>query len=782
MGNERKTEAIVRNHFQKFLDEIFLEEQVSEVSKIQNILSKASKSGSGKHGRPEFIIRFSDVSDLVCVIECKATTLQHQSQGVKKSTEFAVDGVLHYASHLSKGFDVLAIAASGDSEDFFKVSHFLHLKDQLEPTIIFGNELLPPSDYIKGYFNDPIKYRQDFESLHNFISKLNQRLHIDKVVEAERAILISALLISLDRRSFKDGYRTENNPQALARLVVESAIAQLGDAGVSGVRLEVLRQQFSFILTSPILSKKKHELREIIYETDNEVNSFIQNHKYLDVIGSLYIEFLRYANFAKGLGIVLTPPHITELFAELAEVNAKSVVYDNCTGTGGFLISAMKKMIADADGSTQQEEAIKANQLFGVELQPQIYPLAVSNMYIQQDGKTNIELGDCFDMAMIKKMKTNNPTIGFLNPPYKANKKTDTEELKFVFNNLECLQQGGKCVAIIPMQSALASNARITELKVKLMKHHTLDAVLSMPDELFFNSSVNVVSCIMVFTAHRPHPKNKKVFLGYFKDDGFVKRRIGGRCDALGRWNYVMNKWLNLYQNRITESGLSICVPLSGEEEWAPESYMETNFLNLTDEDFERTLHDYATYLFCERICSKVSDDTISQINADTHSLRNRKWGYVNLTDLFEIKGTKTTPLRELQLYKSGKLFPYITTSSSNNGVGGYFAHKTENGNVLTVDSAVAGYCSYQHWDFSASDHVEKLVPTFEMNSLLAMFLVTVINAEQYRYNYGRKCSQTRLKTSKIALPMVHDENIPDFNFMRSYIEQRRFSGNCQNL
>ena len=63
--------------------------------------------------------------------------------------------------------------------------------------------------------------------------------------------------------------------------------------------------------------------------------------------------------------------------------------------------------------------------------------------------------------------------------------------------------------------------------------------------------------------------------------------------------------------------------------------------------------------------------------------------------------------------------------------------------------SAVVGCCSYQADPFSASDHVEILTPRFSMNAHVAMFLTTVLNLEQYRYNYGRKCSQTRKYVSR---------------------------------
>ena len=123
--------------------------------------------------------------------------------------------------------------------------------------------------------------------------------------------------------------------------------------------LENLNIQFGFIKTDTSLSTKDKVLKELIDEIDENINQFIKTHEYFDVLGQLYIEFLRYANSDKGLGIVLTPPHITELFAELAQVNKNSIAFDNCTGTGGFLISAMKKMIEDAKGDTKKIAEIK---------------------------------------------------------------------------------------------------------------------------------------------------------------------------------------------------------------------------------------------------------------------------------------------------------------------------------------------------------------------------------------------------------------------------------------
>ena len=48
-----------------------------------------------------------------------------------------------------------------------------------------------------------------------------------------------------------------------------------------------------------------------------------------DILGQFYSEFIRYVNGDKKLGLVLTPPHITELFVELANLKVNDILYDN---------------------------------------------------------------------------------------------------------------------------------------------------------------------------------------------------------------------------------------------------------------------------------------------------------------------------------------------------------------------------------------------------------------------------------------------------------------------
>jgi len=602
--NERKTEILVRNHFSPFSKDITIEEQQSDNPIINKLLKNASKKGMG-NGYPEFIITYKTNPDFLIVIECKADTIKHESRERNKYSEFAVDGVLLYASFLSRGYDILAIAVSGETKRTLKVSHFLHLKDERKAISIFDDKLLSPDEYLNAYLKSPAKFRQDYNKLLDFTKQLNEKLHGHKILESQRSLLISSILIALENQAFRRSYGSHKKPENLTASLVQTVSDELEAANINGKKLENLTIQFSFIKTDTSLSKKENVLKEIIDEIDININSFIKTHKYFDVLGQLYIEFLRYANSDKGLGIVLTPPHITELFADLAQVNKNSVAYDNCAGTGGFLISAMKRMIIDAKGDAAKEKEIKMEQLIGTEYQSHIYALSVSNMYIHQDGKTNIINGSCFDDDVIDYIKSKKPTVGFLNPPYKANKKNDTEELEFVLNNLECLVDGGTCIAIVPTNCALNSSKKINAIKRRILEKHTLEAVLSMPNELFINSDVTVVAYVMIFTAHKPHPAQKETYFGYYKDDGFVKRKNRGRIDATGKWETIKEKWVSYYINKKTEVGFSVNKRITADMEWLAEAYMETDYSLLTDADFEDSVLKYTTFLLSNNLLNK---------------------------------------------------------------------------------------------------------------------------------------------------------------------------------
>lgn len=772
MPNERNTEEVVRSHFRRYADEVVVEEQRSVNRRIQKTLVSASKGGTGQ-GFPEFLISLRDEPDLVVVVECKANRDKHESADRDRPVEFAVDGALHYSSYLSKEFNVLAIAVAGETAADARISHFLNLKGSSRQTPIFDAALLSPSEYIRGYYNDPAKFRQDYDSLKGFLRVLNERLHVDKVAESNRALLISAILIALEDTSFKRSFATERDSIELAKSIQRRVLAEL-KTDLDEARLSLLEQKFSFIEHETALIGKDDELRELVQQIDSEINSFIKNHEYRDVLGEMYVEFLKYANKDKGLGIVLTPPHITELFAEIAQVNKSSVVYDNCAGTCGFLISAMKKMIADAKGSEELEKRIKSGQLFGVELQSDIFPLAVSNMFIHQDGRSNIEQASCFDPKVVARMRLKRPTVGMLNPPYKSNKKHDKDEWEFVLNNLQVLGDGGTCVAILPMQSALSTNEKNVQFKTELMRQHTLEAVFSMPNQLFFNSKASAVTCIMVITAHHSHPEGKKTWLALAKDDGYSVQMHKGRTDSLNEWPSIRDQWISRFQNRTEVPHFSEARVLTPADEWCAEAYVTRDPAKLTQRDFESSLRLFTGAMFSQ---GKLAAVGLHPTIETELNLTETEWKHFRIGDTMTVTLGAYADKKELA---TGNL-PYITRTASNNGVDGFGMHNRRYaGNCITVGAE--GIVSfYQPGEFLKGNKVN-IVRHARMNAYIGLFLVTVMNfAHVGIYNYGYALVKRRLERSMIPLP-VTETGAPNWAFMESYIGQLRYSSNLNAI
>jgi len=474
----------VWKHFDDYQDEVNVEPERTTNKKIRDLLAPktkevqgvltqipgASKTGHGT-GRPDFIIQFKTKAgglrdDLIIIVECKAS--DHNK---------ATDEAQHYSAYLSKEYDVLSIATSGEEEDDFEVSHFLQLKGRTVSKKVFGDELLPPEDYLEEYLSESAaQYREDYDSLLTFSGEFSETLHSHKILAPQRALLLGCILIALEDASFADpkkdagdsdhGYKKKADGQALATALVGAAMDQLRQGlrdPQYAAKLKVLEDHFAFIESNLALTTerdkgtKKPVLEGVIESVHTKVHGFNKNHEYIDTLGQLYIEFLRYANADSSLGIVLTPPHIAKFMAEVAGVSKDSFVYDSCTGTAGFLIAAMGLMVQDAAGKKAKIEDIKQKQLIGIEYQAHMLALAASNMFIHEDGKTNIIQGDCFDeeKQRLVKWRTQGKgnegeppadwaetvkddeqhelgaDVGLLNPPYKV-QKNDREELEFI--------------------------------------------------------------------------------------------------------------------------------------------------------------------------------------------------------------------------------------------------------------------------------------------------------------------------------------------------------------
>lgn len=517
---------------------------------------------------------------------------------------------------------------------------------------------------------------------------------------------------------------------------------------------------------------------------------------------------------------------------KITGVNKHSVVLDPCCGSGSFLVHAMTQALDDCATAAEQEK-IKKHQIFGIEFDENVYGLATTNMLIHSDGNSNIKQGSCFTLAdWIKEAK---PNIILMNPPYNGqrihlpesyvntwpkDKKEDPSKgfyfVKYIADVLNSINHQAILAVLLPIACAIGTKGVIKEIKEQILEENTLDAVFTLPNDIF-HPGATVQSCCMVFKIGKKHSdvSTPNTFFGYYKDDGFKKKKNIGRIEQMdpiskkSRWADIETEWIDLYRNRKKKPGRSTTHRVDASDEWVCEAYMDTDYSVLSDSDFVNTINGYFSYLvsigkpFDNRF---VSDS--KYVMDYFNFLLNRKginqkidtstWKEFVYSKIFDVK--KGFYNKKPEHTGSGEI-PFLGATERCNGVTEYYSiedievasktgddnnvgieEKIFDGNALCVtNNGSVGCAFFQPIQFTCSHDVNPLYilnGTFDM--YIAMFVATVIEMDRYRWAYGRKWRPERMVKSTILLPAKqHDgEYVPDWEYMREYIKSLPYEEN----
>lgn len=612
MAIEQFTESLTLSEMKSVLGKnsfgyVFPQGDVSKVGKIEKLLKKAggkpvncamsdfNQGGAGK-AKPEYIITFDDDIHTIIVVECKKSVSKHSSENLDHPRDHSVDGALYYAKYLKEEYNVIALAVSGTQKDKMKVSAYYWVRQQDTYTELTKARdiILEPQNYIELIKGNKLKKAYSLDEIRETAIDMHNYLREIKVTEAHKPIFIAGILIALNDDDFSKTYASLTSYKMIMQNIQTAIENVLAASEVKSSRISYIKQVFKILQDNTKFAEiplgHSKSITWYIEQLELKIKPMMDYaDSTVDALGVFYHEFIKYSGGdGSGLGIVLTPQHLTEFMCDLAGVNKNSRVVDICCGSGSFLVTAMSKMFKQAN--PEEVEHIRKDGLYGVEFDDGLYTLAIANMIIRKDGKSNIYKGDCFNEQITKELKSKNINIGLINPPYS---QTDKEELEFVEHLLDILSVGGIGVVVVPMSCAIGTKFKAT--RERLFKKHTLKAVFSMPDDIFYPTGTNV--CVMVWEAHTPHDETFETFFGYCKEDGFVKRKKLGRIDAYNRWQTIEKEWLRLYRNRDVVDGLSARKCVTANDEWLCEAYMKTDYSKLTVDDFQRTINDYLAYL-----------------------------------------------------------------------------------------------------------------------------------------------------------------------------------------
>lgn len=273
---------------------------------------------------------------------------------------------------------------------------------------------------------------------------------------------------------------------------------------------------------------KSFDLKQSTYRKIlDRINKINIKEKEYDVLGNAYEEVIQDIMTGKVLGQFFTQPLVKKMMVNL--INPK--IYqdgkiescgDPTMGTGGFLITYLRDVIkkANKNGIKLDWEFIKKEGIYGKELEPDTYQLAVSNMLIASGHLfENLERGDSIRNPIERKFDNilANPPYGIKGLNYDEFESSIKEEYTPIKTNnavslfiqaiIYMLKINGKCAVVLPDGQDLFSKTNTTLVQVReyLMKTCDLKEIIYLPSGIFTYTSIK--TCVFYFVKKKEGDK-----------------------------------------------------------------------------------------------------------------------------------------------------------------------------------------------------------------------------------------------------------------------------------
>jgi type I restriction-modification system DNA methylase subunit/restriction endonuclease S subunit len=255
----------------------------------------------------------------------------------------------------------------------------------------------------------------------------------------------------------------------------------------------------------------------------DKLNSLDLSQTEYDVLGNAYEEVIQDIMTGKVLGQFFTQPLVKKMMVKLINPQIHSdgkidTCGDPTMGTGGFLISYLQYILQQATAKNIKPDwdFIKTEGLYGKELEPDTYQLAVSNMLISSGHMfENLDRGDSIRVPITRKFDNilANPPFGIkglkyddFQSPLKSEYvpiKTDNAVSLFIQAIIYMLKINGKCAVVLPDGQDLFSKTNTTLIAIReyLMKTCDLKEIIYLPSGIFTYTSIK--TCVFYFVKKR---------------------------------------------------------------------------------------------------------------------------------------------------------------------------------------------------------------------------------------------------------------------------------------
>lgn len=250
-----------------------------------------------------------------------------------------------------------------------------------------------------------------------------------------------------------------------------------------------------------------------------QLNSLDLSRTEYDVLGDAYEEVIQDIMTGKVLGQFFTQPLVKKMMVELIDpqIHPDGTI-DTCgdpaMGTGGFLITYLQHILQKANLKNIQPDwnFIKTEGLYGKELEPDTYQLAVSNMLISSGHMfETLDRGDSIREPITRKFDNiiANPPFGIKGIKYDEFQsplkneytpiKTDNAVSLFIQSIIYMLKINGKCAIVVPDGKDLFSKTdkKLIRIRQFLLTTCDLKEIIYLPSGIFTYTTIK--TCVLYF-------------------------------------------------------------------------------------------------------------------------------------------------------------------------------------------------------------------------------------------------------------------------------------------
>ena len=705
---------------------------------LRSLLRSASKSGKG-HGLPEALIVDRASLEPLAIVEAKGD-FDNLSEAIAEARDYAQPCI-------NAGYATLAIGIAGTSEEEFGLQVEKWVKNKWVPITYDKtpiNWIPNPTDLTRIAPGTSTELRPTVppaDVLAKRAEEINRLLREARIKDELRPAVVGSIMLALwssggDIRKSKDHILGDIN-EACREAFWRAEKPDLADS----LRVDEANDALA------VKARRIVSILELL-----NVSTLTAEHDYL---GQLYETFFRYTG-GNTIGQYFTPRHITEFMAEIAQIGKRDLTLDPACGTGGFLISAMHRILSTTKISRSEMVKIVRDRLIGFEDEPVTAALCVANMILRGDGSTSVYRGNCFTVPEYPEKKA---TIALMNPPF-PHKKTDVPSERFVERSLDGLRLRGKLAVILPTSLLVKSSKG--KWRERILRHHTLLAVAQLPDELF-QPYASSTTCIVMLEKGIPHnPKGQTVFVRVAYDGLTLKKssriqRTDGKNQMPDACDAIINKR--------AIPGFSGLASVSGRNEWAVGAYIDSNVASADELKGSADVLLRRMASFYVRYAAEIVAQREAVISADIEVLPYRSMvttsRLTNAAKLPSVKGTIGGMFDILygmkELHSREGIPPgqtlIISPTEEYNGTYGWltFTPAVQPPFVTAAQTGSIGESFVQLEPCAVNDDCLILLPRNDKTTTAQLILAAaVLRLERWRFTYGRKLTPSRICDFKL--------------------------------